>query len=86
MLVLNAVNLRDVAPGKAIRISTLLMLALSISFPAIAQFQASLRGTVTDSTGAVIPGVTVTLINDETNQALTTQSNGAGIYSFNGLA
>ncbi len=86
MLVLKAVNLCDVAPGRAIRILTLLTLALSISSPALAQFQASLRGTVADSTGAVIPGATVTLTNSETNQTLTTESNGAGIYSFNGLA
>ena len=84
MLVFNAVNLR--APGKGPRILMFLFLALSVSLPATAQFQASLRGTVTDPTGAVIPGVTVTLSNDETNQTQTTESNGSGIYTFNSLA
>ena len=50
-----------------------------------AQFRASLRGTVADPTGAVVPGAKVTLVNRETNatQVVTTDDN--GIYIFNAL-
>ena len=51
-----------------------------------AQFRASLRGTVADPSGAVIPGATVTLVNKETNETKTSISDGAGIYTFNALA
>lgn len=50
-----------------------------------AQFNASLRGTVTDSTGAVIPGATVTLLNTATNESKTATTDGSGIYTFNAL-
>jgi len=42
----------------------------------------ALTGTVKDSTGAVIPGTTITLINYATSQAQTTTSNTSGIYGF----
>lgn len=51
-----------------------------------AQFNASLRGVVTDPTGAVIPGATVTLLNVGTNVSVQAVSNDVGIYTFNGLA
>ncbi len=43
---------------------------------------AGLTGTVTDPSGAVIPNVTVTLTNTDTNQARSTTTNGAGVYKF----
>src|SRR5580692_9778297 len=39
-----------------------------------------LRGTVTDSTGAVIPGATVTITNTETGVVTLLSTNAAGIY------
>ncbi|HEY3836211.1 MAG TPA: carboxypeptidase-like regulatory domain-containing protein, partial [Bryobacteraceae bacterium] len=50
-----------------------------------AQFNASLRGTVSDPSGAVVPGATVTLTNKDTNQKQTATSDGSGIYTFNSL-
>ncbi len=50
-----------------------------------AQFRASLRGTVEDTSGAVVPGATVTLINKDTNETKTSTSDGSGIYNFNAL-
>src|SRR5215813_12714424 len=50
-----------------------------------AQFRASLRGTVTDQSGAVVPGATVTLTNKDTNAKLTYTSDDNGIYQFNAL-
>jgi len=43
---------------------------------------AGLAGTVTDPSGAVVPGVTVTLTNTDTNQARTTRTAGDGVYKF----
>lgn len=39
-----------------------------------------IRGTVTDNTGAVIPGVTVTVTNNNTGVTKTLTTNGAGLY------
>jgi hypothetical protein len=51
-----------------------------------AQFRASLRGTVKDSSGAVIPGATVTLVNTDTNGTMVSTSDSNGIYNFNALS
>ncbi|HEX6770746.1 MAG TPA: TonB-dependent receptor [Acidobacteriaceae bacterium] len=50
-----------------------------------AQYRASLRGTVTDPSGAVVPNATVTLTDTGTNQVMTATSDANGIYTFNGL-
>jgi hypothetical protein len=54
--------------------------------PAHAQFNASLRGTVTDQTGAIIPGATVSLVDKDTNQTRKSISDAGGIFNFNALA
>jgi hypothetical protein len=75
------------APVLALRLLVLFILAVvSFASVAYAQFGASLRGTVTDSSGAVIPGATVTLTNKDTNQTKASQSDSSGIYTFNALA
>ncbi|HEX3660473.1 MAG TPA: TonB-dependent receptor [Acidobacteriaceae bacterium] len=50
-----------------------------------AQFKASLRGTVSDPSGAVIPGAKVTLTDKDTNQSQSVMTDGSGIYTFNSL-
>ncbi|HEX4007202.1 MAG TPA: TonB-dependent receptor [Acidobacteriaceae bacterium] len=50
-----------------------------------AQFGSSLSGTVTDSSGAVIPGATVTLTNPATHEAKTTKTSASGFYNFSEL-
>ncbi len=42
----------------------------------------SLRGTVTDQSGAVVPGARVTVRNDETGASQTTVTDARGIYQF----
>lgn len=42
-------------------------------------------GTVTDPTGAVVPGVKVTLTNNATNISESTESTATGTYSFSGM-
>ena len=50
-----------------------------------AQFNASLSGTVQDTTQAVIPGATVTLTNTATQATQTATSSSGGAYQFNEL-
>ena len=52
---------------------------------ALAQVTATINGTVTDNTGAVIPGANVTLINDATQERRATVSNGAGYFAVPAL-
>jgi len=63
--------------------SAILVLAIFSGTTANAQFNASLRGTVSDPSGAVIPGATVTLTEKNTGQNKVAQSDGSGIYTFN---
>ena len=42
-------------------------------------------GTVTDSTGAIVPNVMIKLINDATTVAIPTRSTSTGSYSFNAV-
>ncbi|HEX8422063.1 MAG TPA: carboxypeptidase regulatory-like domain-containing protein, partial [Pyrinomonadaceae bacterium] len=59
---------------------------LILATTASAQFRASVQGTVADPTGAVVPGATVTLTNNETGKSQTTTTSDEGFYRFSGLA
>src|ERR1700753_565403 len=50
-----------------------------------AQFRTSIQGVVTDPSGAVIPGATLTLKNLSTNESITRTSGPDGVYNFNAL-
>lgn len=71
------------------RFMKLLLLVALLAFGArgvYAQFEtASLVGKVTDSTGAVIPGATVTVTNTETGVAISRQTNDSGEYNVPAL-
>ncbi len=58
------------------------------TLPAVAQLagQGSLQGTVTDSTGAVIPSATVTVTNTATHVSAVQKSSSAGFYNISPLA
>lgn len=45
----------------------------------------SIQGTVTDTTGAVIPGASIQVVNQATNVAVSTKSNNVGFYQVPGL-
>src|SRR6266545_1077981 len=49
---------------------------------ALAQNAGSLRGTVSDSTGAIVPGANVTLANEATRSTRTAVTDGKGGYFF----
>ncbi|MCA1555370.1 MAG: TonB-dependent receptor, partial [Acidobacteria bacterium] len=63
-----------------------LLLICCASITANAQFRAGLQGSVTDPSGAVVPGATVSLTNKETNKTLTTTASDDGFYRFSQLA
>ncbi|HZP07556.1 MAG TPA: carboxypeptidase-like regulatory domain-containing protein [Terracidiphilus sp.] len=69
-----------------IPVSLLFGLLLVLASPrAFAQYRGSIQGVVTDQSGAVVPGATLTLTNDATGQKQTSTSNGEGIYNFGAL-
>jgi trimeric autotransporter adhesin len=63
-----------------------LWLAVAVTSAYTQGFQGGIRGAVTDSVGAVIPGVEVTLTNESTNVPRTTVSNEVGQYVFSAVA
>jgi outer membrane receptor protein involved in Fe transport len=62
-----------------------LMLLVSIPLIATAQFSSGIEGTITDSSGAVVPGAYVVLSNQNTGVSSTTQANAAGVFHFPSL-
>ena len=63
-----------------------LCLHLVLSVPVFAQTSnATLGGTVSDATGALIPGVSVTATNVATGIVTTVLTNEAGAYQFASL-
>ncbi len=72
--------------SSALRTVSMFACILLSAVMAHAQYRASIQGAVTDPQGALVPGATVTLTNQETNQARTTATNDAGVYNFNSLA
>jgi len=67
-----------------IKLSRLMLLFLSIVFAGVnlwAQSTATILGTVTDPTGAVVPDATVTITNTGTGTSRTVTSNQSGAYN-----
>src|SRR4029079_17280252 len=59
------------------------VLALALSAPASAQSTAingTIEGTVVDAQGAVLPGVTVTILNTDTGDQRVVVSNDSGLF------
>jgi Carboxypeptidase regulatory-like domain len=55
------------------------------SVTAWAQFTSGIEGTVSDPTGAVVPGATVTIKNEETGASQTVQTQDSGSFRFTTL-
>jgi len=67
-------------------LASLFMLTVAaVSAPAQTLGTANVTGTVTDPSGAVVPGADVGLIETSTNQAYSTQTNKSGRYQFSGV-
>src|SRR5436190_2496043 len=67
--------------------AAMLLLVLLLSIPAFSQagFFATVTGTVTDSSKALVPGVSVKATAVDTNVVTTAVTNEAGAYTFNNL-
>ncbi len=66
--------------GLAILLSALLAMQLGAQ-----SYQGAVRGQVVDTTGAAIPGVTVTLTDQATSVARATVSNESGLFTFSSV-
>ncbi len=75
-------SLKYVLVRQAVVLGLLMIFAASLH----AQFRTSIQGAVTDPTGAVIPGATLTLTDVGTNQTITRTSDENGVYNFDALA
>jgi hypothetical protein len=68
------------------RLGLWLLLALSVTFVGNAQTSSgTIAGTITDATGAAISGATVTVVNQDTGEKRTGQSNSVGGYRIESL-
>ena len=72
---------------KAVHVAFACCLLLCVAHVGLAQNTNSsdIRGTATDQSGAVLPGVTVTVLNNETGVIRTFVTNGDGIYDTNSI-
>jgi hypothetical protein len=61
------------------------LVLLSAMATAQAQFKAGIQGTVTDTSGGLVPEAKVTLTNTETAKAQETTASAEGFYRFTGL-
>lgn len=69
--------------SKPVTVCAALLSFLFLTISAFAQnYRAQIRGLITDNTGAVLPGATVTLSNVNTGVAVTRQSDSEGLYIF----
>lgn len=70
---------------KLISLVALLMLSATVFGQAISQNGGSIQGTITDSTGAVVPGAAVMVTSPETGYAHALTSDRSGFYSIGPL-
>jgi hypothetical protein len=69
----------------SIRLALLSTILTLLSSTAVAQYGSSLEGTVTDKSGAVVAGATVTATNQATGVSRNTVTSDAGFYRIPGL-
>src|SRR6476659_8203471 len=85
-VILGEVNVKTSLRRSFALVATLLLI-LSINVPAFSQgLFATVTGTVTDGTKALIPGVTIKATAVDTGVVSTTLTNEAGAYNFGNLA
>ncbi len=68
----------SLAPGVVLLIIVLMLMPLGVGLAQ--ETTGGITGTVTDTSGAVIPGVTVTLVNKDTDATVAVQSGASGVY------
>src|SRR5215467_1197097 len=71
----------DMSFSKSARMAALGLLALALLLPSVARAQSQATdGTITDSTGAILPGVTVTITNVDTGTDRAVVTNERGLF------
>ena len=60
----------------------ILVIALALSLPAVGQTFGEITGAVTDGSGGVVVGATITVTNPQTNFTRQTTTNTTGSYNF----
>jgi len=70
----------------AVRVVLLIVSIVASTALVQAQYRTSIQGVVTDATGAVVPGATLTLINPATGEKQVRTSDASGVFNFNALA
>jgi hypothetical protein len=69
--------------GKGVWFPAILVISLLTALPSFAQInQSEILGTVSDTSGAVIPNATVTITNTQTNVSNTLKTDSAGAYAL----
>src|SRR6185312_5083105 len=71
--------------GAGHALSAALVLAIGCSIAFAQSGAGSIQGTITDSTGAVIPGASIKVVNSATGVVSNTKSNGVGFYQAPGF-
>jgi hypothetical protein len=69
----------------AVHVVLLIVSILASTTLVQAQFRTSIQGVVTDPTGAVVSGVTLTLTNPATGEKQVRTSDASGVFNFNAL-
>ena len=64
---------------------SLALLCLFLAVPSFGQTLGTITGEVKDSSGGVVPGVTITVVNKATNATRTASTNASGLYDFPAL-
>jgi hypothetical protein len=70
----------------ALRVVSAIACIILSAAVAQAQYRTSIQGVVTDPTGAVVSGATLTLTNPATGEKWVRTSDAAGVFNFNALA
>src|SRR5689334_13005221 len=73
------------SPNICVRVGCGGVLLLFLSITAGAQFRASIQGTVTDTSGALVPQATITVTNKETSKTETVTASDEGFYRVTAL-
>jgi hypothetical protein len=71
--------------GSVLALAGLLILSICSSTARAQSGAGSIQGTVADSTGAVVPGATIHVVNDATRVAVDTKSSNVGFYQVPSL-
>jgi hypothetical protein len=69
----------------AVHVALLIVSIIASTALVQAQYRTSIQGVVTDPTGAVVSGATLTLTNPATNEKQVRTSDASGVFNFNAL-